>query len=145
MSELKRLANEIAVQSFFGHLDKAGQPYIFHLYRVAANFKHDETLYIIALLHDLLEDCPEWTLERLAGIFPARIANAVKCLTKQPSLKYKDYIDVIGRCPDARLVKIADLKDNMDVSRVERPLDEQDIKRLLKYHEAYCFLSKIGL
>lgn len=73
---MKQIALNIIETAFAGKKDKAGKPYIDHLKRVAENAKnyfkgseYVEELEIIALLHDLLEDCPEWTKQHLNAIF----------------------------------------------------------------------------
>ena len=136
-------ARNIVGNAFFGKKDKAGEPYIGHLERVALPFKEDETLYTIALLHDLLEECPEWTLERLARNFPLRICSAVEALTRgiHGPEPYEEFILRVSRNHDAIRVKMSDLKDNMDLTRLKRLLEHKDVDRILKYHSAYIFLN----
>ena len=43
----------------------------------------------------------------------------------------------------ARAVKIHDLEDNMDISRLKQ-VTEKDLKRLNKYLVAYRFLLSVG-
>jgi len=78
-------ARAIAEAAHAGQVDKAGAPYFAHPARVAASL--DEPIArCAAFLHDVVEDCPGWTLARLAaeGIPPTVIA-AVDALTKAPA------------------------------------------------------------
>ena len=135
------LAYKIIFNAFAGKKDKAGDPYIFHLERVAASFREDELLCTIALLHDLIEDCPEWTIERLNDYFISRVCTAVEALTKINDETYDNYIFRVSANEDARKVKIADLKDNMNLARIKRIITEKDLARVAKYHKAYLLLS----
>ena len=149
---MKEIALNIIETAFAGKKDKGGKPYIDHLKRVAENSKNYFTganyladLEIIALLHDLLEDSPEWTKKHLDSIFKdILIVDAVLRLTKRPELSYDDYIKNISNCRYARAVKLADLKDNMDLTRLPK-ITEKDIERVKKYHKAYIFLLGDGL
>ena len=52
-----------------------------------------------------------------------------------------DYIQRLKHNPTAKAVKLADLKDNMDMSRIKNPT-EMDFKRLEKYKKAKAILEK---
>lgn len=134
-------AYSIITQAFADKFDKAGEPYIFHLQRVAQPFAEDEYLFVIALLHDLLEDCEEWDYERLIEEFPVGICNAVRDLTKKNGEDYDKYLERVASNDFARKVKLADLKDNMNLTRLKRKLREKDLERVTKYHKAYLLLS----
>ena len=146
---MKKIALNIIESAFAGKKDKAGEPYINHLLRVAENAKryfkgndYIEELEIIALLHDLLEDCPEWSKSHLMAIFKnINIVSPVVKLTKTDTVNYEQYIDNIRNDRFARAVKLADLKDNMDLTRLSE-LTEKDIERTKKYHKAYIHLVK---
>lgn len=135
---------KIVADAFVGKVDKAGQPYIEHLYRVASNFLSSSAEYRIALLHDILEDCPEWTEERLRKEFPAKICDAVVALTKRPGEAYEEYLKRVAANYYAKRVKIADLEDNMNVMRITTPLTEYELKRVKKYHDAWLYLSNFN-
>ena len=97
-----------------------------------------------AVLHDVVEDGPGWTFQRLAaeGI-PGNVVEALECLTKRPEEK-KDYDAFIRRAAVnsmARRVKLADLEDNMDLRRIANPTDE-DFARIKKYRRAHAFLTE---
>jgi (p)ppGpp synthase/HD superfamily hydrolase len=133
---MKELALQIVQAAFHDKVDKAGVPYIQHLERVHLPFLADEQLASIALLHDLLEDCPEWTAERLAQHFPERVVAAVVCLTKIEGEPYEAYLQRVASNPDARAVKIADLQDNIRLERLNRPPNAEDLARVEKYRKA---------
>ena len=148
---MKQIALNIIETAFAGKKDKAGKPYIDHLKRVAENAKNYfignediEELETIALLHDLLEDCPEWTKQHLNAIFQnINIVASVEKLTKKDGLNYEQYIANIRNDRFAKAVKLADLKDNMDLTRLSE-LTEKDIERTKKYHKSYIYLLGDG-
>jgi (p)ppGpp synthase/HD superfamily hydrolase len=148
-----RLANIIVRKAFAGKTDKAGVPYINHLVTVAQgargyiSYGHqvdDKDIECTALLHDLLEDCPEWTEGALRTLFSETVVDAVVALTKKPqSESYREYILRVAVNPLAKIVKLADLKHNMDITR-QRSFNDVDIEKLQKYHQAYITLKNIN-
>ena len=133
-----RDAIEIISKAFAGKVDKAGEPYIGHLSRVAKSFVFGQ-IKIIALLHDLLEDCPEWSEDMLREKFSEYIVDAIVILTKNNKEEYQVYIDRIKTNQEATIIKLADLKDNMDLTRLPE-ITDIDLKRIKKYHKAYTEL-----
>jgi len=138
MNHLEK-ALAIAVKGHMGQKDKAGRPYILHPLRVMSQMSTEETM-IVAVLHDLVEDT-EWTIEalRLEG-FSEEIIEAVDTLTHQEQDSYEEYIQRIKANPLALKVKLADLKDNLDITRISK-LTEKDLKRIEKYHQAWFNLA----
>ena len=124
-----------------GQTDKGGEPYIWHPIRVALNFDKS-ALRAVALLHDVLEDT-DATEDRLRDMFGDSITDAVVALTKKPNQNYQDFIRQCGDNPNARLVKLADLFDNMDASRLPQPLSDADVARIDKYEKAVVMLTDI--
>jgi (p)ppGpp synthase/HD superfamily hydrolase len=138
MSTLER-AIEIAATAHAGQQDKAGAPYILHPLRVMLAQKQPAQR-IAAILHDVVEDTP-WTLEQLrAEGFSDDVLSAVDALTKREGEDYFAFVDRAGRDPVARAVKIADIRDNMDVSRIAGVTD-RDRERLEKYRQALVRLG----
>jgi len=133
---MKLLSNAIilATQWHNGQVDKAGKPYILHPLRMMLKVNNIE-IKIVAVLHDVLEDT-ECTYQNLKEIgLNNELIEAIYCLTRQ---KNEDYMDFIKRCkhnPIARIVKLADLEDNCDLSRIENPT-EKDYERVKKYKKA---------
>ncbi len=99
-----------------------------------------ENAKIVAVLHDVVEDCDGWTFERLRSEgFGEEIIAALDCVTKREGESYEDFIGCSVSNDVAREVKIADLEDNMDIRRLDR-LTERDLERLTKYHRAWTRL-----
>ncbi len=139
MQQLFEKAISIATKAHAGQKDKAGAPYLLHVLRVMMSVeKMDEK--IVALLHDVVEDS-ETTIEELANEgFSKNILRAVELLTKTENKSYQDYIQKIKKHKLAKVVKLADLKDNMNVSRL-KTLTENDKLRIKKYRTAYKLLN----
>jgi len=128
-------ALKIIEKSFAGKTDKAGQPYINHLKRVSEKCNLIE-VKAVALLHDLLEDCPEWNEKALRAFFPDSVIDSVVALTRKDGQPYYDYITQILSDGWAVVVKKYDLEDNMNITRLKE-LTQEDFARLSKYHKAY--------
>ena len=141
MSDVKELAFQIAKIAFEGKIDKCGKPYFNHLVRVSEKFKEDDFLYPIAILHDLLEDCSEWNVKSLGCLFSENIVKTIELLTRKSGQDYFDYINEINQSSWATKIKLADLKDNMDITRLEN-ISDKDFERLNKYLKAYKILTK---
>ena len=134
MSTLER-AIAIAAEAHRGQKDKAGEPYLLHPLRLMLQMQ-SETDKIVAVLHDVVEDS-HWTLDDLRSEgFSAEVLEAVGTLTKRNGASYEEYVHRIKTNPIARRVKLADLRDNMDISRIS-DVTEHDLKRLRKYHKAW--------
>ena len=136
-------AISIAAQAFEGALDKGGKPYILHCLRVMNGVdQNDEELMIIAVLHDIVEDCEEWCIENLRREgFSERVLAALYVLTHQEDISYHKYIESVSLNADARLVKLSDLKDNSNYLRLKE-VTEKSFESMKKYHTSYLFLSK---
>lgn len=135
--------------------DKGGQPYIKHPIRVMMRFdgandrydlSQDYELQSIAVLHDVLEDCKEWTAERFREEgFSERVVVGLKYLDHSDKRPYKIYIldMVLAGNTDAIRVKLSDLLDNSDTQRLgEDEMSDKDLRRLQKYHWSLNFLKK---
>lgn len=128
----------IATQAHKGQKDKAGMPYVLHPLRLMLNQNGLEAM-IAAVLHDVVEDTFV-TLDQIAEAgFSKTVLDAISLLTHDPSMPYMDYIKSIATNAIARQVKLADLLDNMDLSRIPNP-QEKDLLRLEKYQVAYNYL-----
>jgi len=126
-------ALEIAYNAHKGQKDKMGFPYILH--PIAVSFMVDSTAEkVVALLHDVVEDTAV-TIDDLELEFPAYITDAVRALTNTYE-SYDDYITNLSQNPLAVRVKLADLRHNMNISRLP-DITEKDIIRLNKYKKTY--------
>lgn len=140
MNEQILRALEIAMAAHEGQVDKGGHPYVLHPVRVASGvMKHDEK--IVALLHDVVEDT-EWTLEGLreAG-FSEKVVAAADAITRREGEVRREYLTRCKADPIARVVKMADLEHNMDLSRLA-VVSERDMRRNAQYEKEIRFLNE---
>ena len=134
-------ARKIVEYAFRDKKDLVGEPYLYHIQRVEQRLANkSEEIRTVALLHDLLEDCPDWNKEVLKCFFWNSVVNAVDAITKRKGEKYEDYINRVQANRYATVVKIADLQDNMNITRLKE-ITEKDVIRLKKYLSAYQFLT----
>lgn len=139
MSTLER-AVAIAAEAHAGQADKAGAPYLLHTLRVMLQLETAEER-MAGVLHDVVEDSP-WTLDQLrAEGFSPQVLDAVDAVTRQEVESYEDFVLRAGRHPIGRRVKIADLRDNLDLSRIPHPT-ERDRARLDRYRRALELLAR---
>jgi len=124
----------IAVDVHEGQRDKGGQSYIMHPIRVMLAC---ETTYekICGVLHDVVEDSNVTLKDLEAAGFPAEIIKALDCLTRRSSESYDEFIDRVLTNELAVRVKLADINDNMDLSRL-KCVTQQDLDRCKKYQNA---------
>lgn len=134
-------AKAIATSAHNEQVDKAGKPYIEHPLRVMNMGKTVEEK-IVGVLHDVVEDS-EWTFEMLEKEgMPKEVMDALKCVTKlSEDEDYDHFIDRVKSNPLAVKVKLNDLKDNMDITRLGK-VTEKDLPRLNKYIRAYKQLTE---
>lgn len=138
--QLEAAAEVYAVRMHEGQLDKAGQPYSDHLRRVAERMQTSDQR-IVAWLHDILEDTYTDSAQ-IHEAFGPEIGAAVDAITRRPAERYSDYIRRVGENPMARAVKIADLIDNSNLSRLPS-VTLEDVKRQRKYNRALAYLLLI--
>lgn len=144
---MRLLAKAIAIVSHeFKHkLDKGGQPYVLHCLHVMNTCGlTDEDGLCAAVMHDLLEDIPHWTVKTLFDEgFSVETVELCNILRHNPEESYLErYIKKIASYPKAVAIKKADLRHNSDITRM-KDVTSRDFGRLEKYHIAYKYLSKI--
>jgi len=148
-------AIKIAVESHTGQVDKGGNPYILHPLRVMLSPNSEEER-IVGVLHDVVEDCEGWTWERLGEQGCSdEIIEALKSVSKtpeeekqfkkmdDPNEKLGHYLEFIKRAKFNKIgrnVKAADIKDNLDISRID-DITHSDINRLNRYKAALKLLG----
>ena len=138
MSTLEK-AITIAAEAHTGQIDKAGQPYILHPLRVMLSVSSEEER-ITAVLHDVIEDTTLTADDLRSEGFSPQIIEAILALTKTG---HESRIDAAKRAtlnPIARIVKIADVRDNMDLSRITNPT-ALDHERINEYQEVLDYLQ----
>lgn len=129
--ELSAAAIALAHRAHGGQVDKGGHPYIGHPLRVMAAVGDGEA-QIVAVLHDAIEDSDLSLADLTAAGFPALIIEALDAITKRAGEPYEAYLQRVMTHPLALRVKIADMEDNCDLSRISQPT-AQDYDRLAKY------------
>lgn len=121
--------------------DKSGMPYVFHPFHLAEQMK-DEKTTVVALLHDVVEDT-DYTLDDLRKMgFEEIVVEALALLTHDDDTPYMDYVRNIKGNAIATAVKLADLRHNSDLTRVE-VVDQKVLARREKYLKAIALLEKI--
>ena len=142
----------LARRAHEGQCDKSGAAYFGHVERVMHGVEGEE-LKIIAILHDSIEDTDETTPINvtveflLAAGYPAHIVEAIDSLTKRPDEENSDegymrFVQRAAKNPLAREVKKADLRDNMDLTRLPGATEE-DFRRLERYQRALGYLEEL--
>jgi (p)ppGpp synthase/HD superfamily hydrolase len=141
MSTLER-AIVIAAEGHAGIKDKAGAPYILHPLRMMLRLSSTDER-IVAVLHDVVEDCPGWTFDRLRDEgFSEEIITALDSVTKREGEDYEDFARRAAANPIGRNVKLADLADNCDLNRIAEPT-EADYRRIEKYRRTIKLIHSI--
>ena len=133
-------AIEIALEAHKGALDKGGNPYILHPLRLMLQMDSEEEM-IVAILHDVVEDSEKWSFDKLHKEgFSKKIINSLRSVTKENENEdYEKFIDRSVKDKIGRKVKIADISDNLDISRLKEVTDK-DILRINKYKKALAKL-----
>lgn len=139
MSTIER-AVEIAARAHAGQVDKAGVPYLFHPLRLMLSVSTPEER-MAAVLHDVVEDTPVTLDDLRAERFPVRVIEAIQALTKLPGETRLEAARRAAQHPIARVVKLADVKDNMDLRRIATPNDN-DYARLKENEEVKQLLEQ---
>ena len=129
----------LAALAHKGQQDKADAPYILHPIRVMLRVRSEEER-MAAILHDVVEDS-EHTLGSLRAMgYPEAVVEAVECVTKREGESYEAFIERAATNPIARRVKIADLEDNLDLTRIKDPA-VRDHERMERYRKALARLT----
>ena len=128
----------LAVCAHRDQVDKVGQPYYLHVLRVMTKVR-TEPERIVAVLHDLIEDTP-YTVDDLRPMgYLEEVLTALDCMTRREGETYEEFIERIKPNSIARSVKLADLEDNMDLTRLSELRDE-DLNRYQRYVKAWHVL-----
>ena len=139
-TELTKKAMKLCFKAHKDQVDKSGLPYVFHPFHLAEQMQ-DEATTVTALLHDVVEDS-DYTLQELIDMgFPKEVTDAIALMTHDDAVPYLDYVRNLKDNPVARAVKLADLKHNSDLSRLD-VINEKALKRVEKYHKAIRILTE---
>ena len=146
-------AIEIAVDAHKTDIDKGGNPYILHPLRLMMQMDTEDEK-IVAVLHDVVEDHGEqWSMEKIkAEGFPTSVIRGLESVTKMPEEEsdasddvYFSFVKRAAADPIWRKVKFADIKDNLDITRLGRDITEKDVARIRKYKKALDILIERDL
>ena len=88
----------------------------------------------------MLEDSDITVADLLAYGLSNEVVTAVQTLTKKKGQSYQDYLEKVKSNNLARVVKLADLKHNSDLSRL-KTVSNTDYERVKKYKNAIRYLS----
>lgn len=138
-TKMTKIALKLCFEAHKDQIDKSGMPYVFHPFHLAEQMTDEETT-VVALLHDVIEDT-DYTLEDLRKLgFGERILEAIALMTHDDAVPYMEYVAAIKSNPIARAVKLADLRHNSDMSRLDE-VTPWDMKRAEKYAKAIQLLT----
>ncbi len=136
------LAIKLACCYHDGQTRLSGLPFICHPLRVMNRGKNESEM-IVGVLHDIIEDtvCTQYTL--CQAKFSPKLISVVGLLTHTPEFSYEEYIEIVKTSPLARQVKINDLEDNMDQSRLTIGQQKSDlcVKWMMRYRRAMEILK----
>ena len=138
-TKMTKLALKLCFEAHKEQIDKSGMPYVFHPFHLAEQMRDEDTT-VVALLHDVIEDT-DYTLDDLRELgFEDRVISAIALMTHDDAVPYMEYVAEIKKNPIARAVKLADLRHNSDMTRLDTvsPWDE---KRAEKYAVAIRLLE----
>ena len=151
---------DIATKAHLGQPDKADAPYIHHPVTVSRFVEvHDHPFLkplgealtkeqllqacCVALLHDVVEDTPV-TIDDLRDVHhvPLEICDAVLLLTKDKTMTdLWPYYRALKLNPLSRIVKLADLIHNSDLSRLPA-ITPSDLERTEAYRNYIAYLRQ---
>ena len=120
-----------------GQKDKAGLPYVTHPERVAGRLTMPEE-QVVGWLHDTVEDTG-LTLREIEEEFGPETAAAVDAISRRGGEGWEDYLRRVKKNEVARKVKIRDLIDNSNLSRIPN-ITLRDVDRQKRYNEALRYL-----
>lgn len=137
---MTKKAMKLCFEAHKNQVDKSGMPYVFHPFHIAEQMPDEDTA-IVALLHDVVEDTDYSIVDLEEMGFSKTVTDAISLMTHNENAPYLDYIQRIKRNPIARTVKLADLKHNSDLSRLNN-ITQYDIDRVEKYIKAISILGE---
>lgn len=139
-TDATKKAMKLCFKAHKEQVDKSGIPYVFHPIHLAEQMEDEDTT-VVALLHDVIEDT-EYTIKDLEDMgFNQNVTAAISLMTHAEGVPYMDYVAQIKENPIAKIVKLADLKHNSDISRLDT-VDAKVMARVEKYAKAIQLLSE---
>ena len=133
-TDMTKKALRLSFEAHKDQVDKSGMPYVYHPFHLAEQMK-DENTTIVALLHDVAEDT-DIAIDDIRKMgFSNEVCEALQLMTHDDNVPYIEYVKKLKSNPIAKTVKIADLKHNSDLTRLNA-VDEKALKRAEKYKRA---------
>lgn len=138
-TEMTKKALRLSFEAHKEQVDKSGMPYVYHPFHLAEQMDTEETV-TVALLHDVVEDT-DYSMQDIINMgFPKAVTDALALMTHDKAVPYMEYVEKIKGNSIARTVKLADLRHNSDMSRLE-VVDDKALQRIQKYQEAISLLK----
>lgn len=123
---------------------RSGEAYVTHPLAVmeqARKLGYSVTRQIIAVLHDVPENNPEWPIARLRKEgYDDDVLVPLGLLTREPGVEYDDYIGRLEDDPDAVAVKVLDMHHNLSDNPTERQRERYN-RALFRLAERAAALS----
>ena len=139
-TELTKQAMKLCFEAHKNQKDKSGIPYVFHPFHLAEQME-EELSTVVALLHDVVEDTA-YTFDDLRNMgYPEKVLEALMLLTHDDATPYLSYVERLKDNPIAKAVKLADLRHNSDLSRLDH-IDQKALDRVEKYKKAIALLER---
>jgi len=138
MNQLEK-AISIALRVHEGQTDRYGQPYILHPLFVMLQMDSEAEM-TAAVLHDVIEDSETTLADLREEGFSDEVLEAVRLMTHEEADSYEAYVRKLKPNPMARKIKLADLRHNMDIRRMDR-VRAGDTERLERYRSAWESLT----
>lgn len=139
-TDMTKKALKLCFEAHKDQTDKSGMPYVFHPFHLAEQMP-DEACTIVALLHDVIEDTEFGVSDLEALGFSESILEALNLMTHDNKTPYLEYVAALKHNRIARTVKLADLRHNSDLSRLEC-ISDKDLQRVEKYKKAILLLEE---
>ena len=136
---MTKTALKLCFEAHKDQTDKSGFPYVVNPFHLAEKMP-DEKTTVVALLHEVIEDT-DYTLDDMKNMgFSDDILSAIALMTHDDGVPYMEYVALIKKNPIAKMVKLADLRHNSDMSRLDK-VTAHDRERAEKYKKAIEFLE----
>lgn len=133
----------LALNAHKDQVDKAGEPYILHVLRVGLSFK-DPKLMTLGFIHDTIEDSSLTADDLRANGLPEDVVQGAIAISKVKGESNEVYLARVEQNDFAREVKLEDLKDNTDLTRL-KIITDKDRARTTKYLNSIARLMVYGL
>ena len=143
-SKMLSTAIAFAAEMHKNQFDKSGMPYILHTLKVMHYLKTDDIeLMCIGVLHDVIEDCHVTDVNLRNLGMTERVISGVIAMTRKNKESEEAKFIRLSSNKDAVLVKLCDLRHNMDIRRL-KGVQEKDLKRMNAYCELYTKLKGLA-